>query len=284
MSEAWVALSGVKGGPAIRPGSSMPTSVLLRLGDMTVLVDAGLGAAKAVCDQGVALTEIDLVLITHLHSDHYLELGPLFHTAWTAGLSHPIPVIGPSGLADYWSHFLRAMAFDINLRVSDEGRVPLAPLADIRDMRDGRLWDRGVRIDAIRNNHPPIADSFGLCIEGDGRKIVLSGDTAPFEGWQEFCAGADLLVHEAMLVAGVDEVVRRTPTADGRLKDHILRSHTDAVEVGRLARDAGVSALALNHFVPEGLPGFGAADWEASVRRFFDGRLVVGHDGLRITL
>ncbi len=284
MSEAWVALSGVKGGPAIRPGSSMPTSVLLRLGDMTVLVDAGLGAAKAVCDQGVALTEIDLVLITHLHSDHYLELGPLFHTAWTAGLSHPIPVIGPSGLADYWSHFLRAMAFDVNLRVSDEGRVPLAPLADIRDIREGRLWDRGVRIDAIRNNHPPIADSFGLSIEGDGRKIVLSGDTAPFEGWQEFCAGADLLVHEAMLVAGVDEVVRRTPTADGRLKDHILRSHTDAVEVGRLARDAGVSALALNHFVPEGLPGFGEADWEASVRRFFDGRLVVGHDGLRITL
>lgn len=45
-----VAILGVKGGSAIRPGSYMPTSILLQLAGQTILVDAGLGAAKAVCD------------------------------------------------------------------------------------------------------------------------------------------------------------------------------------------------------------------------------------------
>ena len=80
-----VALMGVKGGPAIRPGSNMPTSILLQLGGKTILVDAGLGVTRGICDQGVALTDIDMIFITHMHSDHYLELGPIFHTEWTAG-------------------------------------------------------------------------------------------------------------------------------------------------------------------------------------------------------
>ena len=44
-------LLGVKGGPAIRPGSHMPTSNLVRIGGRTILVDAGLGVSRAVCDQ-----------------------------------------------------------------------------------------------------------------------------------------------------------------------------------------------------------------------------------------
>src|SRR6056297_3920502 len=117
-----LALMGVKGGPAIRPGSHMPTSMLLRMAGKTIVVDAGLGVARGICDQGVALTDIDLIVITHLHSDHYLELGPLLHTAWTAGLNRAVPVIGPKGLDAYWRGFQASMAFDINLRMRDEGR------------------------------------------------------------------------------------------------------------------------------------------------------------------
>ena len=280
----WVALLGMKGGPAIRPGSQMPTSVLCRMGGRTVLVDAGLGAARGVCDQGVALTGIDAIVITHLHSDHYLELGPLLHTAWTGGLTRPVPVIGPRGLADYWRHFLSSMAFDVDLRIADEGRVPLAPLADIREIREGEVWSDGLRIEAIRNNHPPIEDSFALRLTAGERTVVLSGDTAPFDGWEAFCAGADLLVHEAMLTTGVEALVASLPTGDDRLRDHILRSHTDAAEVGRLAREAGVGALALHHRVPDGFPGCAAEDFAAAVRRQWTGPLHIGEDGLRIPL
>ncbi|WP_179379362.1 MBL fold metallo-hydrolase [Jannaschia marina] len=285
MDEPCIALLGVKGGPAIRPGSNMPTSILLRLGGRTILVDAGLGVTRAVCDQGVALTGIDLILVTHLHSDHYLELGPLLHTAWTAGLTRPVPILGPPGLRQYWERFLDAMAFDIDLRIADEGRVPLAPVADLREMAEGEVWRDGpLRIEAILNAHPPIEESYALRLWDGARRVVLSGDTAPFAGWDAFVAGADLLVHEAMLTRGVDAVIAGLAHPDPRLKAHILRAHTPAEEVGALAARTGVKALALNHFVPDGLPGITEDDWVAAVRQHWDGPLHIGRDGLRLPL
>ncbi|MDX8347874.1 MBL fold metallo-hydrolase [Cognatiyoonia sp. IB215446] len=276
-----VALIGVKGGPAIRPGSHMPTSSLLRLGEQTILVDAGLGVTRGICDQGAALTEIDLIVITHLHSDHYLELGPLLHTAWTAGLNRPIPILGPADLRAYWDGFQASMAFDIDLRIRDEGRCDFSTLADLQVLTEA-TGIGGSRIKAMRNQHPPITDSFALRFEAEGKCVVFSGDTAYMPEMATFAKDADLLVHEAMLRNGVDALCARMTNGDARLRQHILRSHTDAVDVGRIARDAGVKQLALNHFVPDGDPDFTDADWETAVRAHWSGPLHLGKDGMRI--
>ena len=278
-----LALMGVKGGPAIRPGSHMPISMLLNMAGKTILVDAGLGATRGICDQGVALTEIDLIVITHLHSDHYLELGPFFHTAWTAGLNRTIPVIGPVGLEDYWRAFQQSMSFDIDLRMRDEGRCDFDSLAEIIEI--GEAHDFGdVQIQTMRNVHPPIIDSFALRFDGPNCCVVLSGDTAYMPEMAAFARGADLLVHEAMLRDGVEALCARMTNGDDRLRTHILRSHTDAEDVGRIAKDAGVKQLALNHFVPDGDPDFTDAHWEAAVRKHWDGPLFLGKDGMVITL
>jgi ribonuclease BN (tRNA processing enzyme) len=279
----FVALLGVKGGPAIRPGSNMPTSILLSLGAGTILVDAGLGVSKAVCDQGVALTALDAILVTHLHSDHYLELGPLLHTAWTAGLNRPVPVYGPPRLAHYWQAFLTSMEDDIALRIADEGRPDLASLVDIRPIPLDRPIDLGgVTVTAIENHHPPVTPSYAFRFDAGDKRIVLSGDTAPIPEMVDLARGADLLVHEAMLTHGVDALMARMTNGDERLRTHILRSHTDAAEAGRIATEAGVGHLALNHFVPDGIPGFTETDWETAVRQTWSGPLTLGRDGMRI--
>lgn len=279
-----VALLGVKGGPAIRPGSHMPTAILLRLAGKTVLVDAGLGVTRGICDQGVALTEIDMIFVTHLHSDHYLELGPLLHTAWTAGLNRPIPVLGPAGLADYWAAFGQSMDFDIALRIRDEGRCDFAPLAQISTLAEGTTVHDGITVTALRNHHPPITDSFALRFDAMGTSVVLSGDTAYLPQMADFARGADLLVHEAMLRDGVEALCARMTNGDERLRQHILNSHTDAADVGRIAADAGVRQLALNHFVPDGDPDFTDAHWTAEVRKHWPGPLHLGKDGMVIAL
>ncbi len=276
-----LALMGVKGGPAIRPGSNMPTSMLLRLGGKTILVDAGLGATRGICDQGVALTDIDLIVITHLHSDHYLELGPFFHTAWTAGLNRTIPVIGPKGLDAYWAGFQNSMRFDIDLRIRDEGRCDFNSLADIQVIKDEMTFD-AVTLRTMRNIHPPITDTFALRFEASGKSVVLSGDTAYMDEMAPFAKGADLLVHEAMLREGVEALCARMTNGDERLRTHILRSHTDAVDVGRIARDAGVKQLALNHMVPDGDPDFTDQHWETAAREHWDGPFLLGKDGMVI--
>ena len=115
----------------------MPTSSLLRMGGREIVVDCGLGVTRALCDQGMQLKDLSAVFVTHLHSDHYLELGPLIHTAWTAGLSTPVTVWGPEGLARYWEAFVASMAADIDLRIADEGRPDLRGLVAVRVLGEG---------------------------------------------------------------------------------------------------------------------------------------------------
>ncbi|SMH43266.1 MBL fold metallo-hydrolase [Maritimibacter sp. HL-12] len=279
-----VTLLGTKGGPAIRPGTPMPTATLLRMAGQVIVVDAGLGVTRALCDAGVALTGIDAILITHLHSDHYLELGPLLHTAWTAGLKRPVPVWGPAGLADYWRGFLASMDFDISLRIRDEGRPDLAALAKFHTLTEKGLTLGPITVRAMKNVHPPIEESFALRLDGPAASIALSGDTAAIDAMATFAKGCDLLVHEAMLTAGIDALCARVGNGDDRLKRHLERSHTPAAEAGRIAVNAGVKALALNHLIPVDDPDFTKAHWLAEVRQHWQGPLHIGYDGLTIPL
>lgn len=276
----FVALLGTKGGPAIRPGSSMPTSSLLSLGGQRVVVDCGLGVTRGLVDQGMALKDLDRIVVTHLHSDHYLELGPLLHTAWTAGLSTPVEVWGPEGLAEYWRHFLAAMAYDIAIRIGDEGRPDLAGLVAIRRIEAGRAFALGpLTVRAMATVHPPVP-CFALRFEGAGKAVVFSADTAPMPGMADFARGADLLVHEAMLAQALPALVARVGNGDDRLMRHLERAHTPAEAAARIAAEAGVGALALHHLIPADDPAFGPADWQAAVADHWQGPFHLGRDGL----
>jgi len=284
-----VTLLGTKGGPAIYPGATvrMPTATLVEMAGHRIVVDCGLGVTRALVGTGMHLRDLATVIVTHLHSDHYLELGPLIHTAWTAGLKTPVAVYGPAGLAACWEAFLRSMAFDIETRIADEGRPDLAGLVHLHTIGEGGFAEIGdVAVSAIRNAHPPITDSYAVKFEAGGKAVVLSGDTAPIDAMADFARGADLLVHEAMLEAGVQAIVDRVGhgAGDNRLLAHILRSHTPAGAVAQIAARARVKALALNHLIPDNEPGIGEADWRAAVAPHFAGALHIGHDGMEIAL
>lgn len=281
----YIVLLGTKGGPAIRQGSTMPTSSLVVMGGEQIVVDCGLGVTRSLVDQGVALKDLKTIFITHLHSDHYLELGPLLHTAWTAGLSGGMTIWGPVGTERYWQNFCAAMADDIDLRIEDEGRPDLRDLVVIRHIEPGQTMQVGaVEVLAMRVDHPPIRDCFALSFGAGEKRVVFSADTAPFPPLTEFADGADLLVHEAMLTDALEALVARVGNTDGRLMAHLLRSHTKAEDAAKIAARAGVGALALHHLIPSDDPTFSAAHWEATVRPYWKGAFHLGHDGLRIDL
>lgn len=279
----WVALLGVKGGPAINPNGAMPTSSLMRFNGKTIVVDCGAGVALGIARQDIALKVIDAIFITHLHSDHYLDLGPLLHTAWTAGLKHRVPVYGPKGLDEYWRHFIASMRFDIETRMSDEGRPDLAGLIELHVLEDGEVTKLGgIAVTALRNLHPPLTDSFALRFDYGRRSIVFSGDTAFFLPLAEFARGAGLLVHEAMYPAGIDRLVQRIGNGDERLRKHMFASHTPVEDAGRIAAMAEVGALAIHHMVPIDDPLITPDDWRTGALTHWSGRLHIGRDGLRI--
>lgn len=279
MSDRLVLL-GSKGGPALRPGGPWPSSSLLELGGRTVVVDCGLGVTRGLVDASISLKALDLIFITHLHSDHVLELGPLLHTAWTAGLASPVTLFGPPGTGHYWRRFCQAMEFDIEIRIVDEGRPDIRQLVSIVEFGEGEIFaQRGLEVSALRVDHPPVTDCFALRFEHAGKSIVFSADTAFFPPLAGFAKEADVLVHEAMLEEGIERLVARTGNG-ARLKEHLLASHSFAEEAGRIASDAGVKRLVLNHLIPADDPEIDEADWEAAVRKSWAGDLTIARDGL----
>lgn len=284
MSEHRVVLLGVKGGPSVLPGGSMPTSSLVQVDGHDIVLDCGLGVTRGLTSQGLRLQDLKTIIITHLHSDHYLELGPLLHTAWTCGLREPVQIYGPSGLPQYWENFIASMSFDIELRQEDEGRPALATLAEFHTIASGPIFELdGIQVSALRNNHPPIEETYAISFQSAAKKIVFSGDTSPFDGFVGFAAGADLLVHEAMLAEGVERIIARVGMGE-RLRKHLHSSHTLAEDAGRIAQEAGVEVLALHHLVPCDDPVLVEADWERAARTHWNGPLHIGRDGLEIQI
>lgn len=277
-------LLGSKGGPALRPGGPWPSSSLLEIGGRNIVVDCGLGVTRGLADAGISLKALDLVFITHLHSDHVLELGPLIHTAWTAGLATPVTVFGPPGTGHYWQRFCQAMEFDIETRIVDEGRPDIEDMVSIIEFSEGRVMvERGLKVSALRVDHPPVTDCFAVRFEHAGQSVVFSADTAFFPPLADFAKGADILVHEAMLEEGIERLVAKTGNG-ARLREHLLASHSFAGEAGRIATDAGVGRLVLNHLIPADDPEIGEADWIAAVRKTWAGDLTIARDGLVVGL
>ncbi|MEO6212352.1 MAG: MBL fold metallo-hydrolase, partial [Vicinamibacterales bacterium] len=226
--------------------------------------------------------DLRALFITHQHSDHNAGYGPLFLLGWTAGLSRPVDVYGPPPLVDMTARLLDAYRFDIELRIADEGRPPLAPLIRPREITEGGeiFKDDRVRVTAALNDHPPIRHSFAYRFDTADRSIVISGDTRYSDNVVKLARGADVLVHE---IVSRQYWERPGSPQTASVIRHILASHTDAPDVGKVAAAAGVGTLVLSHFVPtEGTGMPTEQEWIAGVRRHFNGKVIVGRDLMEI--
>jgi ribonuclease BN (tRNA processing enzyme) len=277
-------LLGNKGGPSIRAYAPSPSANLLVWNNVPYLIDAGYGVTFKLIEAKFPLTALRYVFITHHHSDHNLETGPLAYNAWAVGLKTPVDIYGPNGVDALLDGFFAGSKFDIETRTSDEGRPDLRKLVTTHTYGDGKVFaDQGVTVTALRNKHPPIVDSFALKFDLGGKIVVFSGDTTYFPPLGEFAKGADLLVHEIAYGPALEALAVRNPNAASML-EHLKASHTLAEDVGRIAKAAGVKTLVLNHFVPADDKSLTDEVWTKAIRTNFDGPVIVGHDLLEVPL
>lgn len=271
-------LLGTKGGPRVGGDRSNPASALM-INGVPYVVDCGQGVSRQLVSAGVPLQTVRYIFITHLHSDHMLEYGGLLYNAWATGLKEKVIVYGPPRMKAITQSFLDYMKFDIDTRIADEGRPDLRSLVEVHEYADNGvvMQNADVKVTAARNSHPPIRDSFALRFDTKNRSIVLSGDSTRDEHIAELAKGADMLVHEALYVPGVETILKRVPNA-ATLRAHLLASHTMTDDVGRIAAEAGVKTLVLYHLVPGDDPSITDAMWTEGVRKHFNGEIIVGKD------
>ena len=249
---------------------SVPTArrglpaILVRRGGERLLFDCGEGTQRQLA-RSVGLLDLDEIFLTHFHADHWLGLPGLLKTFDLRGRDRPLSVHGPPGLRELVALALSAagrVRFELRLVELEPGQVlersgyRIAPIdVDHRGRAFGYVLYEDERpgafdpATAIRLGVKP-GPEFGRLQRGEtirgvtpdqvlglprpGRKVVLSGDTAPCGTVSVASYQADLLIHEATFAASEQERARET-------------GHSTAAQAAALAREAEVRMLVLTH-------------------------------------
>lgn len=276
-------LLGTAGGPCPRK-TRVPSSQVVLVNGAAYVIDCGVGVTTHLALADVRLSSLRHVFITHHHSDHNAEYGPLLLTAWGCGLRTQVDTWGPPPLTRMTELFLEMNDYDIRTRMADEARVPLAPLIRPHELtQEGVvLRENGVVVTCALVDHPPVTPAFAYRLDTPDRSVVISGDTKPCDALIRLARGADVLVHEVLWPSAVDRLPAYLYNA-AALKKSILSHHTPAVEVGRVAAEARVKTLVLSHFVPAEDPAITEEMWTGAVRRGgYKGPVILGKDLLEI--
>ena len=275
-------LLGTGGGPRPRKNSFSSSQVIL-VNNVAYVVDCGNGVAIQLVRAGVLLPTLRHVYITHHHSDHNADYGNLLLLAWTSGLQTRVDTWGPPPLARMTRLFFEMNSYDIKTRIADERKPSLAPLIHTHELTQGGtvMQDENVTVRCTVVDHPPVKPAFAYRFDSRDRSIVISGDTKRSDALVRLAGGADVLVHEALYLPGVDRLAARVPNG-AELKRSILSHHTSLEDVGRVAEAAGVKTLVLSHFVPPDDPGITDQMWIDGARSTYKGRIIVGKDLLEI--
>jgi ribonuclease BN (tRNA processing enzyme) len=278
-------LLGTAGGPRPNPYRYSTAQVII-VNQAPYVIDAGYGVARQLVLAGVALKQLRHVFITHHHCDHNVDYGALLLLAWCSGLQTHVDTWGPPPLEKMTRLALELHDYDIQIRIVDDGRPPLAPLIHPHEFAEAGLvmQDDHVKVTAALVKHPPVKPAFAYRFDTADRAIVLSGDTTPQDSLLELAAGADVLVHEVFYAPTLEESLRPKIPANyfRSVIRHIHESHTTAEDAGRLAQAAGVKTLVLSHLIPTDDPSITDAMWIAEAKRHFSGEVIVGRDLLTI--
>ena len=270
-----------------------PTATLVRRGGERLLFDCAEGTQRQLLRSDVGLVELREVFLTHFHADHFLGLPGMLKTFALRGRELPLTIYGPSGLGELMTSLRRIfgrLTYPYELVELEPGDVleregyRLIPFAArhgqsalgyslVEDERPGRFDvatadrlgvphgpERGAlqRGESVRlGDGTAVTASQVLGGARPGRKLVLSGDTAPAASVAAAAAGADVLVHEATFC--LDEAERARET-----------DHSTAAEAARIGLEAGVKLLALTHLSSR----YSAGEIEREAREVFPATVV----------
>ena len=253
-------------------------SSLISYDGINYLIDAGSGVTQRLSEVGIKPGEIDYIFITHLHSDHIVDLYQLFISGWHTGRDTEFKVFGPKGLKSHFNKIFEAYREELDLRKEWEKRPNLDGLAyEINEINNElKINLDNTTIESVTVDHHPVDPAYGYKFILGSKNIIFSGDTRYSEVLEKASKDADILVHEVFVGLDYDSARMSSETIE-----NISDYHTTPEEVGLLASNARIKKLVLNHFVP---PVFDEDILVQRIAKHFDGDIVVGKDLLQFDI
>ena len=273
-----VVLLGTAAGPPVNL-ERYEASTLMQAGGETLLFDAGRGAALRLSQYGIRLGTVSKIFLTHLHSDHIVDIPDLFLTPWASGEARQVPfeVWGPPGTRSMMDKLQKAFAFDIHTRRDiDEkySKVGISVLS--HEVKEGIVFEKnGVKVTTFLVDHGPVKPAFGYRVDYGGHSVTLSGDTRFSENLIKHSQGVDVVIHET-----VDGDALRTNPGN-RTKEqveNIIGHHTTLDQTGVVFSRIKPKLAVYSHILgaPEQLV--------TGTRKTYSGPLIVGEDLMTIEI
>jgi ribonuclease BN (tRNA processing enzyme) len=294
----WLVLLGTRAGPGIDPAQGQTASVVVVDG-RPYLVDCGYGTLRQLVASKIGFQQVSTVFFTHLHDDHTGDLPALFSFQWTGDKTTATDVYGPYGTARLAAACVAVIHDNVEIRTADEGRTVDADAqfhghdvaatdAPVQVFKDDRI-----RVTAIENTHYPqrskakmLHRSLALRLDTKDRSIVFAGDTAYSANVAKLARGADVLVCEiadGAILAQMQERAKSAAAAGNpnNIYRHIAETHSSPADVARMASEANVKMVVLNHQLAGPAVGNVAYPVTAfinAVRQGYSGEVIVGQD------
>jgi ribonuclease BN (tRNA processing enzyme) len=221
---------------------------LIEEGDTALVLDCGNGVFSKL-RRFVDYVDVDAVVLSHLHADHFLDLVPYAYALIYAPRQQPVPVHRWSGTDNPARPALHAPtgARDVFRRVCGAwGPEDLIEKAfDLHEYDTGEAIEVGpLRLRFAEVPHYLKTHAIEVSANGSGR-FVFGADSRPTDDLVDFANGSDLLMIEATLPR---------PERQGP------RGHLTPEEAGQHGRRAGARRLVITHFSDELDPEWARAE------------------------
>jgi ribonuclease BN (tRNA processing enzyme) len=176
---------------AFGAGGRRQSAILVRAEAGSVLLDCGMTTGSGLHDLGVSRDEIDAILVSHYHGDHFGGIPPLLLAClYEDRRVRPLSIAGPPGIEER----VRSLAASLGFQI--EGRDWPFEIR-FEELRAGKLTSVGpVTATAFETHHQQEVMPHGLAVQAGERRIVFSGDTGWFDELPAHAAGADLFICE----------------------------------------------------------------------------------------
>jgi ribonuclease BN (tRNA processing enzyme) len=176
---------------AFGAGGRRQSAYLVRTAGSSILLDCGGTTATGLGALGIDRGEIDAIVVSHFHGDHFGGIPALLLAAvYDDGRKRPLQLAGPSGVEERVRNAAWALGHQI------EGRALGFELAFHEFHAGAPLRVGGFEIEAFQTFHAPESCPHGLVCRANGRSVAFSGDTGWFDELPARVRGADLFICE----------------------------------------------------------------------------------------